>query len=225
MGLFGKKERKPILCNVCSKEIKGVKRKIKDGVICSECFLEAGYLPGDLAKNRWEENIKDQTVASLSEQVKAKNRFVNTSLIALYKSGLPGVDSSGILCSLTLSNDELVIVTGSQWQLPPPLSQPDMQLMKLSEQQKKGEAVQSLTYRIPYDRVLAIDLITTQTFKEKNKSVVGRSIAGGFLFGPTGAVIGGMTGLGTKSIAINMAFFVVAYTDKNNEIQNIVFFG
>ena len=34
---------------------------------------------------------------------------------------------------------------------------------------------------------------------EKNKSVIGRAVAGGLLFGGVGAVVGGISGTGTKT--------------------------
>lgn len=43
-----------------------------------------------------------------------------------------------------------------------------------------------------------ISLVTDEILDEKDKSVIGRAIVGGLVFGVAGAVVGGMSGLGSK---------------------------
>jgi|GEM_PF-2143058 len=43
-----------------------------------------------------------------------------------------------------------------------------------------------------------------QLYEQKEKSVIGRAIIGGLIFGPVGAIIGGMTGMGTKQLKAEM---------------------
>jgi len=43
-----------------------------------------------------------------------------------------------------------------------------------------------------------ISIIVDGIVKEEDKSVVGRAVVGGLLFGPLGAVVGGMSGVGKK---------------------------
>lgn len=43
-----------------------------------------------------------------------------------------------------------------------------------------------------------ISLVTDEILDEKDKSVIGRAIVGGLVFGVAGAVVGGMSGMGTK---------------------------
>lgn len=42
-----------------------------------------------------------------------------------------------------------------------------------------------------------------QIVEQKSKSIVGRALLGGLLFGTVGAIVGGMTGLGTEQIKIS----------------------
>ena len=46
------------------------------------------------------------------------------------------------------------------------------------------------------DEIEAIDILTEE--EAKNKSVIGRAIVGGVLFGGVGAVVGGLSGVGQK---------------------------
>ncbi len=60
----------------------------------------------------------------------------------------------------------------------------------------------------------------------QNKSVIGRAAAGGLLLGPFGAIIGGMSGLGTKSKSKKSVFLIINYKlSKNNEPASLVFDG
>ncbi len=46
------------------------------------------------------------------------------------------------------------------------------------------------------DEIEAIDILTEE--EAKNKSVIGRAVIGGVLFGSVGAVVGGLSGVGQK---------------------------
>lgn len=116
--------------------------------------------------------------------------------------GLPGAPESSLV-KLFFEGDEFVIdVKGFT---------PDMKaFMK--------------TYRIPTERLLSADIVTDNLFAEKNKSVIGRGIVGGLLFGPAGALLGGLSGLGTKQVQSGSDIpLIIAYANKDGEIQNIVF--
>lgn len=47
------------------------------------------------------------------------------------------------------------------------------------------------------DKIESIDILTEE--QAKNKSVIGRAIVGGVLFGGVGAVVGGLSGVGQKT--------------------------
>ena len=78
-------------------------------------------------------------------------------------------------------------------------------------------------YFIPVERVLAVDFIDNKNIATKNKNVVGRGIVGGLLFGPAGLILGGLSGIGTKTAVTIETAFVVSFVNKNGEIDNLVF--
>lgn len=79
------------------------------------------------------------------------------------------------------------------------------------------------TFKIKIENVLDIMVATDKEIIEKNKSVIGRG-AVGLLFGPVGAVLGGMSGIGTKKIVKKKdTLFVISYMSKEEEIKNITF--
>lgn len=54
----------------------------------------------------------------------------------------------------------------------------------------------------PLDQISEIELkreVEADITNEKEKSVVGRAVVGGLLLGPVGAIVGGMSGIGTKT--------------------------
>lgn len=62
--------------------------------------------------------------------------------------------------------------------------------------------------------------------EKKSKSVVGRAVLGGLLLGPVGALVGGMSGLGTKEIKDKLIpenILTIGITDDNRE--NMLFFS
>ena len=79
------------------------------------------------------------------------------------------------------------------------------------------------TYKLPFDRILAVDIINHQNITEKNKSVIGRGLAGGLLFGPAGMFLGGLSGTGVKRSTKITYFLSFSYENKENEINNILF--
>lgn len=58
---------------------------------------------------------------------------------------------------------------------------------------------------------------------EKSKSVIGRAVAGGLLFGGIGAVVGGISGTGTKGKKERHFYFIISYTSSTGEDKFIQF--
>lgn len=57
----------------------------------------------------------------------------------------------------------------------------------------------------------------TTEIQEKQKSVIGRAVAGGLLFGGAGAVVGAMTATGKKEKKVTKLMFIISYTSSQGE--------
>lgn len=80
------------------------------------------------------------------------------------------------------------------------------------------------TYSISLNKLITVDIVTEENIKEKEKSVVGRGIAGATLFGPVGAILGGLSGTGTKKKKTKTSVFVISYYGVNeNDVKTIYF--
>jgi len=79
------------------------------------------------------------------------------------------------------------------------------------------------SYIIPEDRLVTLDLITRQNIEEKQKSVIGRGITGAVLFGPVGAIVGGISGVGSKKKSNTTAVLCLAYETKDGNYGNMIF--
>lgn len=62
-------------------------------------------------------------------------------------------------------------------------------------------------------QLISIDFADQSELLRQNKSVIGRAVIGNLLMGPMGAIIGGMSGIGTKS-AKNNSYLVINYWDR-----------
>lgn len=57
----------------------------------------------------------------------------------------------------------------------------------------------------------------TTEIQEKEKSIIGRAVAGGLLFGGAGAVVGAMTATGKKEKKVTKLMFIISYISSQGE--------
>ena len=86
-----------------------------------------------------------------------------------------------------------------------------------------GSKERIASFTIPQERIIDIDFITQKNLEEKKKSAVGRGIVGGLLFGSTGAIIGGLSGLDTKTVTTYTTLFCITYQTKDGGVSNLLF--
>lgn len=79
------------------------------------------------------------------------------------------------------------------------------------------------TFKIPLENIQGTVLSTEKEIEERSKSVVGRGLAGGLLFGPAGMFLGGLSGVGKKQKTKTSYVYVIAYKASSGEIKNITF--
>ena len=73
-------------------------------------------------------------------------------------------------------------------------------------------------YKISTSDILALDQVKTSELQ--NQSVVGRGVVGGLLFGPVGALLGGMSATGKQKIKTTLA---ISYVPSNgNEPKTVI---
>lgn len=60
---------------------------------------------------------------------------------------------------------------------------------------------------------------------KQSKSVIGRAIVGGLVLGPVGAIVGGMSGIGTKDVKVSKYDNIIFICCKNNDKDYIISFS
>jgi len=63
-------------------------------------------------------------------------------------------------------------------------------------------------------QIISLNQKTKQELMQLDKSVIGRAVVGGVLFGPFGAIIGGMSGIGSKAKVTDNYYLVINYWDR-----------
>lgn len=82
----------------------------------------------------------------------------------------------------------------------------------------------STSYNLQFSQITNIGLVAEQEIVEKGRSVVGRGMIGGLVFGSIGAIVGGLSGVPNKETKETTYYLAVNYkaTD-SGEISSITF--
>lgn len=84
-----------------------------------------------------------------------------------------------------------------------------------------------LKIELPYNKILSIGnkIERTQEITTTSKSPITRGIVGGALFGSTGAIVGGLSGLNNKTETSTKEedYIIINYKDKSNDNKTMVF--
>ena len=78
------------------------------------------------------------------------------------------------------------------------------------------------TYSIPTRNIESTIFNSSKELTEHQKNVIGRSLIGGLLLGPLGAVVGGISGVGTQKETTMMWLITINYKDYG-ENKTIIF--
>ncbi len=81
----------------------------------------------------------------------------------------------------------------------------------------KGETI------LKYNQIKDVEYGTANEIVQKSKSVVGRALTGGILFGGVGAIIGAASGIGKTEKKEYHAYFIISYISAKNENKFMVF--
>ena len=78
-------------------------------------------------------------------------------------------------------------------------------------------------YYISSQQIVNMTITTQEKIVTENKSVIGRAVVGGLLLGPLAAVVGGISGIGTKQKLKGKYYLVVNFWDVNSrQLQTIL---
>lgn len=78
-------------------------------------------------------------------------------------------------------------------------------------------------FYIHHNQIIDLKCVPYQQFQQEQKSVIGRAVVGGLLLGPIGAIVGGMSGLGTKVKSLGKFALIINFWDVySHQIQSII---
>lgn len=76
---------------------------------------------------------------------------------------------------------------------------------------------------IPLSRIKRTFFVSEKEVKEHQKSVLMRGVAGGLLLGPIGAIVGAISGIGTKTEQLDIHYFTIEFTNINGNDALAIF--
>ena len=80
----------------------------------------------------------------------------------------------------------------------------------------------STTISLRYDQITETAIYSEEEILEKSKSVIGRAAIGS-LFGPLGSIIGGISGVGKKTIKKRQLYYTISFTSTSGSPGLITF--
>ena len=66
------------------------------------------------------------------------------------------------------------------------------------------------------NKISSVRIFTEKEIIEKDKSVVGRAVAGTLIAGPLGTIVGGISGVGSKKKKKNFRIMTINYGEDKN---------
>jgi hypothetical protein len=72
-------------------------------------------------------------------------------------------------------------------------------------------------YPIHNSQIISIKQTSQEELARTDKSVIGRAVVGGLILGPLGAIVGGMSGIGSKEKLKNKHYLVINFWDKETK--------
>lgn len=89
--------------------------------------------------------------------------------------------------------------------------------------EKEDQLIINTTHILSLSQIRRLQVLTEEQLVEKEKSVIKRAVVGGLLLGPVAAIVGGISGVGTKKTKDKQNFLSIDYKDKNGQEFTAVF--
>lgn len=84
-------------------------------------------------------------------------------------------------------------------------------------------SLQKKTVTLNYNQITDVFYGGKTELIQKPKSVIGRAVVGGVIFGGVGAIVGAASGTGTKTGKKTHLYFIISYTSSDGEDKYIQF--
>lgn len=80
-------------------------------------------------------------------------------------------------------------------------------------------------YPIHNSQIISLKQTSREELIRTDKSVIGRAVVGGLILGPLGAIIGGMSGIGSKEKLKDKNYLVINFWDKKTKAAQTLLIG